>query len=822
MADNELAAFEQAVRNDPGSAAAHGELALAYAEAGRLDEAAKAMARAVELAPDDVELRLAWASIAHVRGDLAVVEAQIHEALELAPDNPQVYRLIFQTSDQPDQRIDRLVGAARYLELAPDAPDAADYSGEMTRLLDAAATEAERALASDAADPGRAASDLGELLLVVPYLRRALPAASLTPVEQRLRTARVELLVAALEPTPDEPIAAARHRRAELPDLDAALDELRELADLGPLTSAAAAVRDELQTRREVTQTMLERLGLDDQTDPVFERVAAGNAALEAGQAEAATADYQIALQSLAELGDDRTGRLAGPAAHAYHGLAQALLVLAPADETRREHLELALEAANEAAEREPGLEQPFRQTILDALAALTPAPTPEPAPAAAETPPAPEPAAALPEPEPAPVAAEVTPKPAAAVPDPEPVADATLPVPEPPAVGEGMVVTVPGTEDLPALFAAAQAAFDAQRWDEALAQLEAIIAGTDERAYQALGLAGQAQVYEARGERGKALEYIEKATGRDSACVEAYLLRASIAEQTEDWPAALVAYQFAEAAAPDDPQVQRGIGLTLCQLEQWSEALPSLEKALATAPEDPVLCSKMGEAFLGLGRPREAVACFEEALNLGLQPPEAVSVKAFLDAAAARARHAPAARPAAPEPAAEEPEEEFDPDTAPPEVVRPKREEDQDVRARVLRKAVAGLQYDPLHHERCPTCRYPNQRGVERCERCNSPMHGLASGTAPRTRKGGGPCFIATAACQSPHSREVVTLRAYRETCLRPHWLGRCGIACYDAISPPLARLIASRPRLREAVRRRLIVPLARAAERRMARESS
>ena len=72
-------------------------------------------------------------------------------------------------------------------------------------------------------------------------------------------------------------------------------------------------------------------------------------------------------------------------------------------------------------------------------------------------------------------------------------------------------------------------------------------------------------------------------------------------------------------------------------------------------------------------------------------------------------------------------------------------------------------------------------------------------------------PCFIATAACGSADAWEVEALRAFRERRLRPSFAGRRAIALYETLSPPLARWIASRPRVRAWVRRALIRPLAR-----------
>jgi hypothetical protein len=75
----------------------------------------------------------------------------------------------------------------------------------------------------------------------------------------------------------------------------------------------------------------------------------------------------------------------------------------------------------------------------------------------------------------------------------------------------------------------------------------------------------------------------------------------------------------------------------------------------------------------------------------------------------------------------------------------------------------------------------------------------------------GSGGCFIATAACGSPLAEEVELLRGFRDVVLAPKAAGRALVAFYERCSPPLARWIAFRPRVRGVVRGLLIRPLAR-----------
>jgi len=62
--------------------------------------------------------------------------------------------------------------------------------------------------------------------------------------------------------------------------------------------------------------------------------------------------------------------------------------------------------------------------------------------------------------------------------------------------------------------------------------------------------------------------------------------------------------------------------------------------------------------------------------------------------------------------------------------------------------------------------------------------------------------CFIATAAYGSPMAAELDALRAVRDRALLTNPLGRLAVASYYAMSPPIARAIASDDRLRAGAR--------------------
>jgi len=84
-------------------------------------------------------------------------------------------------------------------------------------------------------------------------------------------------------------------------------------------------------------------------------------------------------------------------------------------------------------------------------------------------------------------------------------------------------------------------------------------------------------------------------------------------------------------------------------------------------------------------------------------------------------------------------------------------------------------------------------------------------------TRKGRGhqsrACFIATAAYGSPDAPEVEQLRRFRDRRLLTNRAGTVFVRLYYRASPPLAHLIARKPRLRTVVRKTLDFFRARAA---------
>ncbi len=76
-------------------------------------------------------------------------------------------------------------------------------------------------------------------------------------------------------------------------------------------------------------------------------------------------------------------------------------------------------------------------------------------------------------------------------------------------------------------------------------------------------------------------------------------------------------------------------------------------------------------------------------------------------------------------------------------------------------------------------------------------------------------PCFIATAAYNTPHAEEIDVLREFRDSVLDRHSVGRLFIDLYYRCSPPIADWLRQSPRRRYLVREIVVGPLVAAVER-------
>lgn len=72
-------------------------------------------------------------------------------------------------------------------------------------------------------------------------------------------------------------------------------------------------------------------------------------------------------------------------------------------------------------------------------------------------------------------------------------------------------------------------------------------------------------------------------------------------------------------------------------------------------------------------------------------------------------------------------------------------------------------------------------------------------------------PCFVATVVFEDAYHPSVCRLRRFRDEFLRARLWGRAFIAIYYQCGPTLARLVASRPALKQLIRTWLVRIIAR-----------
>ncbi len=100
----------------------------------------------------------------------------------------------------------------------------------------------------------------------------------------------------------------------------------------------------------------------------------------------------------------------------------------------------------------------------------------------------------------------------------------------------------------------------------------------------------------------------------------------------------------------------------------------------------------------------------------------------------------------------------------------------------------------------RCPYCGKETHLYETYCSQCE---HDLAKFRGKIDKKDDDmKCFIATAAYGTPFAKDIDILRKWRDRSLKPHFLGRLFVRAYYKVSPPVARFISKRNRLRRFVR--------------------
>ena len=116
-----------------------------------------------------------------------------------------------------------------------------------------------------------------------------------------------------------------------------------------------------------------------------------------------------------------------------------------------------------------------------------------------------------------------------------------------------------------------------------------------------------QVKTFADAGQFSQALEDIERVIAMDSACTEAYLIKAQVLQSLMQLPAALNTLQLAASLEPDRPDVYCEIGQLLLSLSRFADAqvvftrAANLDSGSAAAHEGlGIACLRLGKLELG------------------------------------------------------------------------------------------------------------------------------------------------------------------------------------------------------------------------------
>jgi transcription elongation factor Elf1 len=100
----------------------------------------------------------------------------------------------------------------------------------------------------------------------------------------------------------------------------------------------------------------------------------------------------------------------------------------------------------------------------------------------------------------------------------------------------------------------------------------------------------------------------------------------------------------------------------------------------------------------------------------------------------------------------------------------------------------------------RCPYCGKETHLYERYCAHCEHDISKHRDKMEAKDRSQH--CFIATAAYGTPFAYEIDVLRDWRDNSLNTNSLGRAFVKFYYKVSPPIARFISKRKKLRKLVR--------------------
>jgi len=132
-----MAAYSEAIRLDPGLAAAHTNLGNLYFRRGQRSDALRCYETACALDPDQPEARYNLANIYEEEGEIDLAIAEYRRALKLQPDFADAHFNLALTLEQVGGRLQAMTHWQRYLDLtAMDAKNVSTWRDVARRHLE--------------------------------------------------------------------------------------------------------------------------------------------------------------------------------------------------------------------------------------------------------------------------------------------------------------------------------------------------------------------------------------------------------------------------------------------------------------------------------------------------------------------------------------------------------------------------------------------------------------------------------------------------------------------------------------------------------------
>jgi Tfp pilus assembly protein PilF len=184
-------------------------------------------------------------------------------------------------------------------------------------------------------------------------------------------------------------------------------------------------------------------------------------------------------------------------------------------------------------------------------------------------------------------------------------------------------------TEEIKALLIQGNAAFEQQKFDEALAAYQQIMVKYPD-AYIIYGNIGNC--YFSQEKYDQAEEAYLKVLEKAPADINAIIAVGNCYSNRGDSAKALEWYGKVEFEKIEDPIVLYNLGTSYYNNSKFEDALKFYLKAVEKQKESPDALYQLGLTYLNLGKNAESITAFEDYLKIDPDSPRAAQVKAFIE----------------------------------------------------------------------------------------------------------------------------------------------------------------------------------------------